>query len=282
MFPRSVCPKVAVNLSLMRSYLPLMILGACSAPPTAPPGEPAAPTPFDEPRPDATLPEADRPPTPEEAAAAAQPEPPPSEADIVAAQDRPPAEPAPAPLPPSDEAVTDAASWAEGAATPPYSGWTRAAGLTLLGLGGDALVTLQAAGVRVEVLSQDGDRLNVQCIGCPAPWANAGGWLPAEAVQPMLRAVDPDSPLAALVSDRVAWGRSAGSVPQGLSRHALCRLADQGYTQQGDTATWAGEADGGPVLTATRTNDGGWALDTSRGPTAGTGAWRCPLTPPAG
>lgn len=266
----------------------MFIAAGCSAPPPPSAGVPTPepPTPFSGPRPEdaqpapADLPAEDRPPTPEELAAAAQPEAPPTAADVAAAADLPPADPAdnPLPVPPADADVTDVSRWEEGAAQPPYSAWTRAAGVTLRGMGGDALLTLERAGVRVEVLGERGGELSVQCIGCPTPWRNAGGLLPADALQPMMRAVPEDSPMAALLPERVAWARSQEGVPAGLDRDALCRISDGGYTISGGVATW--EGDGGRI--AAKKRGGAWVLDLKGAPTAASGTWRCPLTTPAG
>jgi hypothetical protein len=145
-------------------------------------------------------------------------------------------------------------------------------------MGGKPLTTIERAGVRIEVLAQDGERLNVQCIGCEAPWHNAGGWIQADAVQPMLRALDPQSPLAAVLPERIRWARSRKAAPDNLDWHSLCRIADHGYTVDGDQATWADE-DG--RITATRREDR-WTLDLSHAPEHLSAPWRCALTPPAG
>ena len=101
----------------------------------------------------------------------------------------------------------------------------------------------------------------------------------AGALQPMMRTVPEDSPLAALLPERVAWGRSREGVPAGLDRDALCRIADQGYTLDGGVATWAGD---GGRFSAKKGGDGVWAMDLDGAPTARSGTWRCPLTTPAG
>jgi hypothetical protein len=222
----------------------------------------------------------DRPPSPEEIAAAAQAEPPPSPEDIAAASDLAPPTPEPAPEPPratDDAAVFDVAAWEAGPVSPPYSAWTRDVGVSLVGMGGDPLTTLARAGVRVEVLSQKGERVNVQCIGCPSPWHNAGGWMAATDLQPMMRAAAPGSPLTALLPERVGWGRSAASVPTGLDRDGLCRLADRGFTVTGSVATWQ---DGADTMRAQRGPEG-WKMDLDGAPTTASTPWRCPLTLPA-
>lgn len=249
-------------------------------PEAAPPGAPGGP---DVPTPQPGEPSvvmdpadpADRAPTPEDIAASA-PEPPPSEADVLAATNPEPTPPS-QPPPPVDTQDNDRVeTWPEATATPPYSGWTRHPGVAVSGMGGRELLRLDRTGVRVEVLAQDGERLNIQCIGCPAPWENTGGWVALQDIQPMGRALTDSDPLRALLPERIAWGRGADRVPAGLSRDGLCQLADRGYVLEDGVAVWG---DATAALTAAP-SESGWQLDTQNGPRQTDILWRCPLTAP--
>lgn len=192
-----------------------------------------------------------------------QPGPPPS-ASSAAAPARPPKLP---PKPPPKPALqaTDEGDMPE----PPFTAWTAAAPLTLVGPGGREAVTLNHTGVRVEVLQILSSRTRVRCIGCTGDAKDVEAW-----VQPgRLRAAgapgDQRDPLATVLRMRARWA-AGDDLPEGASRAGMCRLADSGFTWTGEAASWQ---TGGGTLRLVWTG-GEWRQDRLTAPTEET-AWSC-------
>ncbi len=230
----------------MTRVLPgLCLVAACSAPTTAPPG--AAPVPA---------------PAPEPTAATAPAPPPPPEPD-------PPA-PAPAPAGPTPAVRPTDAAALPGA---PFTAWTTAAPLTIVAPGGQPVTTLKQLGVRVEVLQVLDARLRVRCTGCAGDARDAEGWIQPERVRAARTPGQTHDPLTEALKRRARWA-SGAELPAGAAPAALCALVDQGFTLNGDTATWS--ADGGRAVLSW--DGGAWTLVAATAPTSAP-PWPCQANP---
>ncbi len=166
---------------------------------------------------------------------------------------------------------------------PPFSAWTAAAPLTLVGPGGTNLGIMDRFGMRVEVLQVRTGRVRVQCTSCTGEAKDAQGWLPRNVlwVQPSPQA-DPQpsgrDPLTVLLALRARWAAGQG-VPEGTSADALCWLADHGVSV--DAGAGTGSAGDGQIhLQRLGAN---WNLKKLVPPTTPPG-WTCvaPTTKTAG
>lgn len=231
---------------MTRVLLALALVAGCSAPTTAPPGR-GGPAPS---------------PAPEPAAPAVQHRPPPPEPT------RPP--PAPAPAGPTPEVLPTPTADLAG---PPFTAWTTTAPLTIVAPGGTPVTTLKRLGVRVEVLQVLDARVRVRCTGCAGDLRDAEGWLQPERIRAARTAGRSHDPLTEALKRRARWA-SGSDLPGGAAPASLCALVDQGFTLQGDTATWS--ADGGRLVL--QWDGAAWSLDAATAPTGGP-PWPCQANP---
>jgi hypothetical protein len=162
---------------------------------------------------------------------------------------------------------------------PPFSAWTAAAPLTLVGPGGSNVSVLDRFGMRVEVLQIRSGRIRVRCTSCGENTKDAEGWLPRNVLwmQPAAGS-DPEpsarDPLTVLLALRARWA-AGQDVPEGTTADALCWLADHGISV--DAGAAIGSAGDGQIhfqrLGAT------WKMTSLQTPTSA--AWSCAAAPGA-
>lgn len=159
----------------------------------------------------------------------------------------------------------------------PFSAWTSAAPLTLVGPGGSNVTIMERFGMRVEVLQIRSGRVRVRCTSCSPPNQNAEGWLPRDVLWVLPAQMPASSPIAkdpltVLLGLRYRW--SAGhDLPPEATPNTMCWLADQGVAVDAGAAVM--RAGGGEIFLQRKGAD--WALSHATAPTE-TPGWGCDTT----
>ena len=159
---------------------------------------------------------------------------------------------------------------------PPYTAWTLAENMDVIGPNGAVILTLENKGVRVDVLSVSGQYAQIQCSGCQQPYQNHAGWVLLAYIA-CAWDMPSESALNAMTEMRQKWIKGQDLPAEFTHKRDLCMLVDVGFKEEDDKAVWSIE--GG--LIELKKEDETWKLVQAKPPTVkAKSTWRCDIQYP--
>ena len=159
----------------------------------------------------------------------------------------------------------------EQARKPPYTAWTMATDVSILGPNGGSIFNISKRGTRLEVHKIVPQYAQVLCSGCAPPRQNQAGWVNIENIS-MEWDMPEEDPLLTMLSLRSKWLKNDDTPKELQNRRSICMIFDNGYEETKSGLLWS--IQGGSIL-LTKAGDQ-WTVSEITSPTTEPApSWRC-------